>query len=106
MGAVTRPFRVAVGEAIHWACWADNGVARAFRLGCEEAAGVPPGVPGAPAKRCDAGCPPHDDAFPGRTFTGACVPANLVAGTDVEDEVCRLNGIWMPAGPGTPCATP
>jgi hypothetical protein len=108
MGAITRPFRLAVGDAIEWACWADNGVARPVRLGCEETAGVPPGAPGAPAKRCagDADCPPRDEAFPGRTFTGACVPANLVAGTDVDDEVCRLDGVWVAAGPATPCATP
>jgi hypothetical protein len=105
MGALVRPLPLAAGQRLHWACWADNGFARAGRLGCEESAGVPPGAIGAPAKPCasDADCPPADPAYPGRMFTGACVAANLVAGPGLEDEVCRLDGA---VAVGIPCGTP
>jgi len=106
-GALVRPHSLALGagQALHYACWDDNGAMRSLRLGCEEASGVPPGQVGAPAKPCtdDADCPPSDPAYPGRTFTGACRPANLVAGTTLEDEVCRLNGIYVPADPVAGC---
>jgi hypothetical protein len=93
------------GQALHYACWDDNGAARAVRLGCEETVGVPPGQVRAPAKQCatDGDCPSIDASYPGRTFTGACRPANLVAGPALEDEVCRLNGIYFPADPVAGC---
>jgi hypothetical protein len=105
------PQLVRAGEAIHYLCWHDNGATRAQRFGCEETAGVPPGVPaglpgGGAAKPCaTAGpaspdCPAGDAAYPGRTFTGACVPANLVAGTTPDDEVCGLTGTYFDAVPG------
>lgn len=106
----TTPLLVRAGESLHTACWADNGVARPARFGCEETIGVTPGGAaadgGAPAKPCTvagvnpAECPGTDAAYPGRTFTGACVTANLVAGTTVEDEVCRLAGFYFDAVPG------
>ena len=98
---------VGAGESIHYHCRHDNGVARAGRFGCEETAGTPPGVPlglpgGHAAKPCASplDCPPNDPTFPGRSFTGACVPANLVAGTTPDDEVCRVTGVWYDAAPG------
>jgi hypothetical protein len=80
---------------------------RALRFGCEETAGVSPGVAaglpgGGPAKPCATGadCFAPDPAYPGRTFTGACVPANLVAGPSVDDEVCGVTGTYYDAVPG------
>jgi hypothetical protein len=74
------------------------------RFGCEERAGTPPGLPGGvpgggPAKLCgtpsqaSSECPAIDLALPGRSFTGACVPANLVAGPTPDDEACALTGV-------------
>jgi len=65
-------------------------------------AGEIPGDIGAPAKPCssDADCPATDAAYPGRTFTGVCRPANLVAGPTPDDEVCGLNGIYTDAPAG------
>jgi hypothetical protein len=101
------PQLVRAGEAIHYFCWHDNGATRALRFGCEETAAVPPGVPiglpgGGPAKPCATGadCPATDAAYPGRAFTGACVPANLVAGTTPDDEVCGVTGTYFDAVPG------
>src|SRR5262249_34478503 len=103
MGALVRPFRLGPGERLHYACWADDGSARTARLGCEEVGGVPPGSVGSPAKPCDDGCPATDPAYPGRTFTGACVAAYLVAGPGLDDEVCRLDGVYAV---GVPCGSP
>lgn len=108
-----RPRLVRIGERLRYACWHDNGVARPVRLGCEEVAGVPPGQPavvsgGGPAKPCTTSganpseCPPMDGAHPGRTFTGRCVPARLVAGTGLDDEVCVLSGVYYDAVAGAP----
>jgi hypothetical protein len=87
------------GGALAWACWHDNGDLQPVRLGCEELSGEVPGtIAGGPAKACTtfgAGspeCPASDPAFPGRTFTGACVAANVVAGTSPDDEICGLAG--------------
>ena len=104
-GALVRPFHLAVGETLHYACWDDNGSARVARLGCEEVGGQAPGTIGQPAKPCSsaADCPAADPAFPGRAFTGVCRPANLVAGPTPDDEVCRLNGIYTDASAG--CGT-
>jgi hypothetical protein len=103
-----------VGERLRYACWIDNGVANPVRLGCEESAGEAPGVAaglpgGGPAKPCRAAaassleCPATDTAYPGRTFTGACVPANAVAGSTPDDETCVLTGFYYDAGPGGTC---
>ena len=106
-GAMVRlhPLVLDMGQALHYACWDDNGAMRVPRLGCEEVSGVPPGQVGAPAKPCtdDTQCPPTDSAYPGRTFAGVCRPANLVAGPTLEDEVCRLDGIYVPADPVAGC---
>jgi len=102
------PRLVAEGHALHHACWADNGVTTAVRLGCEEQASVPPGAVGTPAKPCglatpsSSDCPATDPAYPARTFTGACVPANLVAGPTPDDEVCILTGAYFDAVAGAP----
>jgi hypothetical protein len=105
---------VRAGERLRYACWVDNGVTTAVRLGCEESAGVVPGIAaglagGGPAKPCHGAatispeCPPSDPAFPGRTFTGACVPANGVAGPTPDDEACILAGFYYDAAPGGGC---
>ena len=94
------------GEALHYACWDDNGVTTSVRLGCEESTGVPPGSAGRPAKTCfvaspvSGDCPASDPAYPDRAFTRACVPAHLVAGPSTEDEVCALAGWYFDAVPG------
>ena len=98
------------GERIDYTCTHDNGVAREARLGCEEEPGVAPGLSilaalGAglgigsnPAKRCDqagadpVACPATDPAYPGRSFTGQCVPARQVFGFTSHDEMCILPG--------------
>jgi hypothetical protein len=107
------PRLLRAGERLRYACWVDNGVATAVRLGCEEVDGVPPGeavgLPGGgAAKPCAlAGpspgeCPPSDPAYPGRRFTGLCRPANAVAGASPEDEACALVGFYFDAVAGAP----
>ncbi len=107
------PRLLGAGEALHYACWDDNGVERAARRGCEEIAGEAPGIAaglpgGHPAKPCAVAgaspeCPPSDSAYPGITFTGDCVEANLVAGPTPDDEVCALAGAYYDAVPGGGC---
>ena len=98
-------------EALHYACWHDNGVTTAVQLGCEESTGTAPGSAagvsgGGPAKPCTSAasqspeCPAADAAYPTRTFTGACVPAKVVAGTTPSDEVCALAGAFYDPVPG------
>ena len=98
-------------EAFHYACWHDNGVTTAVQLGCEESTGTAPGSAagvsgGGPAKPCTSAasqspeCPAADAAYPTRTFTGACVPAKVVAGTTPSDEVCALAGAFYDPVPG------
>jgi hypothetical protein len=105
------PLLVRAGTGLHYTCWDDNGVNTALRLGCEELAGVTPGVAvgltgGGAAKPCTIGgadstdCPATDPAYPGRQFTGACVAANLVAGDRPDDEVCALTGFYYDAVSG------
>ena len=53
-GALVRPFRLAVGEVLRYACWDDNGSTRPVRLGCEEVSGEIPGTIGQPAKSCSS----------------------------------------------------
>ena len=103
------PLLVRKGEALRYACWQDNGVTTVARVGCEESPGVPPGTAaglpgGGPAKPCavPTDCPPEDAAYPGRHFTGACVPAMLVAGTTPDDEVCAVVGAAFDAVAGAP----
>jgi hypothetical protein len=104
------------GESLHYACWSDNGSAVTMRLGCEEAPGVAPGIAagapgGGPAKPCHVvgpnpvDCPTTDPAFPGRTFTGECALANLVAGSEPDDEVCALTGFFYDAVAGAPAGS-
>lgn len=105
------PQLVRAGEGVHYACWTENGVRRPLRLGCEEVNGVPPGSAlgtpgGGPAKPCvQAGpgspdCPPLDAAYPGRSFTGSCVTANVNAGSSTDDEACVLTGAYFEANAG------
>jgi hypothetical protein len=110
------PMLVKVGEALRYDCLHDNGSTdpAEVKLGCEEQAGVTPGksifdliaagggirLSGA-ARRChsDADCTPTDPAYPGRTFTGRCVPANLVFGFTSDDDMCILPGAYYDADP-------
>ena len=65
--------------------------------------GTPRIVGGGPAKPCAqpaevaTDCPATDAAYPGRTFTGRCVFANVVAGSDPDDEACALAGFYYQA---------
>ncbi|HJQ85374.1 MAG TPA: hypothetical protein VKA21_14910 [Candidatus Binatia bacterium] len=108
------PLALDAGEALRYACWHDNGATNVARQGCEEVAGEPPGRPaavagGGPAKPClvagpaSPDCPASDSAYPGRSFTGACVEANLVAGPTPDDEVCALAGFYYDAAPDGGC---
>lgn len=114
------PLYVGVGDRIEYRCTHDN--AAQPRLGCEEVAGEAPGrsvtelilqnrgftdVDGS-AKICTVEgsnpgeCPTTDPAFPGKTFTGNCVPANLVFGFRSWDEMCILPGYYFEADPAAP----
>jgi|SRR5581483_3954802 len=111
------PLLVRVGESLQYTCTHDNGMGTPVKLGCEEQAGVTPGInavvaflhrwPNATgaAKRCSAPgpapteCPPTDPAYPNRTFTGNCVEANLVFGYTSDDDMCILPGAFYPANP-------
>jgi hypothetical protein len=113
-GPNPKPLLVRKGERLRYACTHDNGATdpASVKLGCEEQPGVPPGksiaqvifqgggLTGA-AKRCaaDTDCTPTDPAYPGRTFTGRCVPANLVFGFTSEDDMCILPGAYYDADP-------
>ena len=55
------------------------------------------GVDGS-AKRCAAAADCPNDA----TYTGRCVPANLVFGFTSDDDMCILPGAWYDAIPGAP----
>ena len=50
---------------------------------------------------------PTDPSYPGRTFTGNCVKANLVFGFTSEDDMCILPGYYydadIDAAPGQEC---
>jgi hypothetical protein len=48
---------------------------------------------------CDAGGPCTDPAYPRRTFTGNCGPANLVFGFTSDDDMCILPGSYYDANP-------
>jgi hypothetical protein len=109
-GYLTTPRLVRSVDSLRYECWSDNGRDKAPRLGCEEVIDVPPGralgAPGGgPARPCrsPADCGPHPAGYPGRTFTGACVVANLTAGTTSEDEVCALAGLRYDPAPGGGC---
>ncbi len=110
------PLLVKVGERIDYTCTHANGMDGVTqRMGCEEQAGVPPGksvvdtlfggrgIYGA-AKDCttDADCTPTDPAYPTRTFTGKCVPANIVFGFTSDDEMCILPGAYYDPNPDVP----
>jgi hypothetical protein len=109
------PLLVRPGERLIYNCTHDNGVTTDVKMGCEEQPGVPPGKSvaetifvagglGGAAKRCtlDADCPATDPAYPGRTFTGKCVPANLVFGFTSDDDMCILPGAYYDANPDAP----
>ena len=113
------PLLVMPGQYLEYRCTHDNGVTTPVKLGCEETPGVPPGEDAATtvlshrgltgaAKRCTSvgpapgECPPTDPAYPGRTFTGNCVAANLVFGFTSDDEMCILPGSYYPVNPAAP----
>jgi hypothetical protein len=115
------PLLVNPGQGLRYICKHDNGVTTPVKLGCEEQPGVPPGVDAATAflsgdptkgaaKRCSAvgpaptECPSTDPAYPGRTFTGNCVEANLVFGFTSDDDMCILPGTFYPANAQGNCA--
>jgi hypothetical protein len=110
--AVDEAIPIAVGEKLAYACRDDNGVSNAVRQGCAEtddAPNAPPGRVGRPPKPCRASgvaspdCPATDAAYPGRTFTGECRDANLVAGPSPDDETCALAGFWYDAAADGGC---
>ena len=111
------PMLVTAGEVLEYQCTHDNKTNT--KLGCEEQPGVTPGEsvidllthggdfthPTGAAKNCTqqgpdaAECPATDPQYPGRTFTGNCVPANLVFGFTSEDDMCILPGYYYDATP-------
>ena len=114
------PMLVTAGEVLEYQCTHDNKTNT--KLGCEEQPGVTPGEsvidllthggdfthPTGAAKNCTqqgpdaAECPATDPQYPGRTFTGNCVPANLVFGFTSEDDMCILPGYYYDADPSAP----
>jgi hypothetical protein len=115
-----QPLLVRPGDRIVYTCMHDNGVTTPQKLGCEETPGVAPGTQlidaifnglglrgAAKSCRSDADCPPADAAYPGRSFTGRCVPARLVFGFTGDDDMCILPGTYFPANlaapPGLEC---
>jgi hypothetical protein len=109
------PLLVDTGEMITYACTHDN--ATNPKLGCEEVPGVAPGRSAAEtfpdsldgaSKNCtrrdpdSEECPLMDPAYPGRTFTGRCVEANLVFGFRSWDDMCIMPGYYYDADPGAP----
>jgi hypothetical protein len=108
-------------QGLRYTCKHDNGVTTDVKLGCEEQPGVAPGVDAATAflsgnptlgaaKRCSAvgpapsECPATDPKYPGRTFTGNCVEANLVFGFTSDDDMCILPGAFYPANAAGNCS--
>ena len=97
------PLLVNVGQGLRYTCMHANGVdARPIKMGCEEQAGVVPGIDAATAlfsglgttgaaKRCET------DADCTGFGTGKCVPANLVFGYTSDDDMCIMPGSWYPA---------
>ena len=124
LGRVPKPILMQVGDRLEYRCKHDNGVTTPVRLGCEEEPGKAPGksvlaggfvgglsTDGA-AKRCatpgpsPSECPASDPAYPGRSFTGNCVPANLVFGFTSEDDMCIMPGAYFEPNldaPGNEC---
>src|SRR5262249_48497716 len=116
------PMLVSPGEHLEYRCTHDN--ATNMKLGCEEQAGQTPGLavsslilkyrdfthldgaakncthPGPDPDECPATDP--DPKYAGRTFTGNCVPANLVFGFTSEDDMCILPGYYYDADPSAP----
>jgi hypothetical protein len=116
MKTFTPPLLVRPGSRIDYGCVHDN--ATDPKLGCEEVPGQAPGrdVAGTfprlelylAAKGCrvegpnPGECPPTDDRYPGRTFTGNCVEANLAFGFTSEDDMCIMPGYYYePAEDGS-----
>jgi hypothetical protein len=98
--AFSSPLAVRAGEALRYACWVDNGARRApVRLGCETVPGTPPGDVGAPSVPCTLAVPASVEC--GGTL--ACVPANAVAGSSVDDELCGLTGFVYDAAADGRC---
>jgi hypothetical protein len=132
VGSSPAPMLLRPGEKLTYTCTHDNGVTTPVKMGCEEhfpqegvacsadntcgsrgkcVDGACRNVPGrsiaevifqgkldGSAKRCavDADCPA--DA----TYTGRCVPANLVFGFTSDDDMCILPGAWFDANPDAP----
>lgn len=114
------PLYVGIGDHIEYTCTHDNQTDP--RLGCEEVAGQAPGTSvveniianggfqdiDGTAKICTtpgpnpSECPATDPAFPGKTFTGNCVQANLVFGFRSWDDMCILPGYYYDADPAAP----
>jgi len=103
--AFNPPMLVSPGQTLQYTCTHDNGVTTAQKLGCEEQAGVTPGVDAATvflsgrgttgaARRCST------DADCAGFGTGRCVPANLVFGYTSDDDMCILPGSYYPANVG------
>jgi hypothetical protein len=113
-----KPIYMRVGDRIDYACRHANGTnGRSQRLGCQESDAETPGrsiidsifsgkgIYGA-AKDCTtdtdccpAGGPCADAAYPNRTFSGRCVPANVVFGFTSNDEMCILPGAYYDPDP-------
>jgi hypothetical protein len=96
------------GQSLTYRCTHDNGVTTAEKMGCEEEAGVRPGVPallaftsgrgffGGAAKRCTS------DADCAGFGTGKCVQANLVFGATSDDDMCIMPGAYYDVNEDAP----
>jgi hypothetical protein len=108
------PLLLQKGDGFNYACTHANGVdGKPLKIGCQETDADTPGKPVFPfgfhaAKQCTmpgddpSECPATDPNYPGRTFTGKCVPANVVFGFTSDDEMCILPGSYYDANVSAP----
>jgi hypothetical protein len=99
------PMLVVPGEQIRYTCTQDNQTD--VRMGCEETAGVTPGLSILESIRAGEFVHPAQlcktDADCAGVGTGHCVPANLVFGFRSFDEMCILPGYYYDANAAGNC---
>ena len=101
---------IAVGQGLRYTCTHDNGVEKDAKFGCEEQAGVVPGISAAQAfveshgdRTTGAAKFCTTDADCAGFRTGRCVPANLVFGYTGDDDMCILPGGYYEANADGGC---
>jgi hypothetical protein len=103
------PIIIERGQHLEWSCLYDNGIERPVKLGCEEAAGIPSGIPPFEAFKAGRGmrggfvrgC--RSDADCAGYGTGRCMPANLVYGNTADDTMCGFTVAYYECPEEGPC---